>query len=35
MLANLLDVRQALEKEAVIPCFQPIVGLRSGNFGRF
>lgn len=31
MLVNILDVRQALESEAVVPCFQPIVELRTGN----
>jgi EAL domain-containing protein (putative c-di-GMP-specific phosphodiesterase class I) len=35
MLVNLLDVRQALEKEAVVPCFQPIVELRTGNLAGF
>jgi PAS domain S-box-containing protein len=35
MLVNLLDVRLALEKEAVVPCFQPIVELRTGNLAGF
>jgi PAS domain S-box-containing protein len=35
MLVKLLDVRQALESEAVVPCFQPIVELRTGNLAGF
>ena len=35
MLVDLHDVRQALEKEAVVPCFQPIVELRTGNLAGF
>ncbi len=35
MLVNLHDVRHALEKEAVVPCFQPIVELRTGNLAGF
>src|SRR5580658_218644 len=35
MLINVLDVRQALESEAVIPCFQPIVELHTGNLAGF
>ena len=30
MLVNLSDVRGALESDAVIPCFQPIVELSTG-----
>src|ERR1700688_3490706 len=35
MLISLLDVRKALESEAVVPCFQPIVELRTGNLAGF
>ena len=35
MLVNLLDVRQALESEKVVPCFQPIVELHTGNLAGF
>src|ERR1700677_4516898 len=35
MLVNLLDVRQALESEAIVPCFQPIVELHTGNLAGF
>jgi PAS domain S-box-containing protein len=35
MLVNLLDVRQALESESVVPCFQPIIELRTGNLAGF
>ena len=35
MLVDLHDVRQALEREEVVPCFQPIVELRTGNLAGF
>jgi len=35
MLVNLSDVRGALESDAVIPCFQPIVELRTGTLVGF
>jgi PAS domain S-box-containing protein len=35
MLVNLIDVRQALESDALIPCFQPIVELRTGRLAGF
>jgi PAS domain S-box-containing protein len=35
MLVNLFDVRRALESEAVVPCFQPIVELHTGNLAGF
>ncbi len=35
MLVKLLDVQRALESEAVVPCFQPIVELRTGNLAGF
>jgi EAL domain-containing protein (putative c-di-GMP-specific phosphodiesterase class I) len=35
MLVSLIDVRRALENEAVAPCFQPIVELRSGRLAGF
>jgi PAS domain S-box-containing protein len=35
MLVDLLDVRQALESEALVPCFQPIVELRTGRLAGF
>jgi PAS domain S-box-containing protein len=35
MLANLSDVRWALESDAVVPCFQPIVELRTGTLVGF
>lgn len=35
MLANLSDVRRALESDAVVPCFQPIVELRTGTLVGF
>ena len=30
MLVSLIEVRRALENQAVVPCFQPIVELRTG-----
>jgi PAS domain S-box-containing protein len=35
MLVDLLDVRRALESEALVPCFQPIVELRTGCLAGF
>jgi PAS domain S-box-containing protein len=35
MLVNLFDVRQALENGSVVPCFQPIVELRTGRLAGF
>jgi EAL domain-containing protein (putative c-di-GMP-specific phosphodiesterase class I) len=35
MLVNLIDVRRALEEEAVVPCFQAIVELRTGRLVGF
>ena len=35
MLVNLSDVRGALESDAVVPCFQPIVELRTGTIVGF
>lgn len=35
MLVDLLDVRHALESDALVPCFQPIVELRTGRLAGF
>jgi len=35
MLVNLTDVRRAIECESTVPCFQPIVGLRTGRLAGF
>jgi EAL domain-containing protein (putative c-di-GMP-specific phosphodiesterase class I) len=35
MLTNLIDVRRALESETIVPCFQPIVELRTGRLAGF
>jgi len=35
MVVNLIDVRQALESESLVPCFQPIVELRTGRLAGF
>ena len=35
MLVALHDVRRALESEALVPCFQPIVELRTGRLAGF
>jgi PAS domain S-box-containing protein len=35
MLVDLVDVRRALESEAIVPCFQPIVELRTGRLAGF
>jgi len=35
MLVSVLEIRQALESDAVVPCFQPIVELRTGNLAGF
>jgi EAL domain-containing protein (putative c-di-GMP-specific phosphodiesterase class I) len=35
MLVNLIDVRRALEEEAVVACFQPIVRLSTGRLAGF
>ena len=35
MLTTLIDVMRALEGEAIVPCFQPIVELRTGRLAGF
>ncbi len=35
MIVDLSDVRQALEREEIVPCFQPIVELRTGCLTGF
>ena len=35
MLTNLIDVRRAIESEAIVPCFQPIAELRTGRLDGF
>ncbi len=35
MLVDLIDVRQALEHEEIVPCFQPVVELRTGRLAGF
>jgi PAS domain S-box-containing protein len=35
MLVDLIDVRRAIESEALVPCFQPIVELRTGRLTGF
>jgi PAS domain S-box-containing protein len=35
MLVNISDIRRALESDAVVPCFQPIVELRTGTIAGF
>jgi len=35
MLTTLMDVRQAIESDAIVPCFQPIVELRTGRLAGF
>ena len=35
MLVNLQDVRQALDSDAVVPCYQPLVELRTGRLAGF
>jgi PAS domain S-box-containing protein len=35
MLVSVIDVLRALENEAVVPCFQPIVELRTGRLAGF
>ena len=35
MLVDLIDVRQALEHEEVVPCFQPLVELKTGRLAGF
>jgi EAL domain-containing protein (putative c-di-GMP-specific phosphodiesterase class I) len=35
MLTSLIDVIRALESETIIPCFQPIVELRTGRLAGF
>jgi len=35
MLADLNDLRLALETDAVVPCFQPIVELKTGRLAGF
>jgi PAS domain S-box-containing protein len=32
---DLIDVRRALESDAIVPCFQPIVELRTGRLAGF
>ena len=35
MIASLTDVQRAIESEAIVPCFQPIVELRTGRLTGF
>jgi PAS domain S-box-containing protein len=35
MLVNLSEVQHALESEALVPCFQPIMELRTGRLAGF
>jgi PAS domain S-box-containing protein len=35
MLVDLIDVRQALQHEEVVPCFQPLVELKTGRLAGF
>jgi EAL domain-containing protein (putative c-di-GMP-specific phosphodiesterase class I) len=35
MLGELIDLRQALDSDAVVPCFQPIAELNSGRITGF
>jgi PAS domain S-box-containing protein len=35
MLVDIIDVRTALESDAIVPCFQPIVELRTGRLAGF
>jgi len=35
MVVELLDVRRALENEELVPCFQPLVELRTGRLAGF
>jgi PAS domain S-box-containing protein len=35
MLVSLVEVRRALENGAIVPCFQPIVELRTGRVAGF
>ena len=35
MLVNLSEVQHALEREALVPCFQPIMELRTGRLAGF
>jgi len=35
MLVSLIDVRRALENGSLVPCFQPIVELRTGRLAGF
>jgi EAL domain-containing protein (putative c-di-GMP-specific phosphodiesterase class I) len=35
MLVDLIDVKRAVESGTVVPCFQPIVELRSGRLAGF
>jgi len=35
MLTTLMDVRRAIESDAIVPCFQPIVELRTGRLAGF
>src|ERR1035438_9559693 len=35
MLVDLIDVRQALEHEEIVPCFQPLVELKTGRLAGF
>jgi PAS domain S-box-containing protein len=35
MIVDLIDVRQALEHEEIVPCFQPLVELKTGRLAGF
>src|ERR1700735_1892279 len=35
MLCSLIDLQWALENDVIIPCFQPIVDLRTGRIAVF
>jgi PAS domain S-box-containing protein len=35
MVVDLIDVRRAIESEEIVPCFQPLVELRTGRLAGF
>jgi FOG: EAL domain len=35
MVVNIVDVRRALESDAIVPCFEPVVEVRSGRLVGF
>jgi EAL domain-containing protein (putative c-di-GMP-specific phosphodiesterase class I) len=35
MIVNIVDVRRALESDAIVPCFEPVVEARSGRLVGF